>query len=142
MALLLALGIATQNVPGFRFESGLLLLLALLMVATLIVFAFRPPTTRLQPQSLIVRRLGSSLEIDRDHFLGYSIRRALRVAGGEFASSNRSLFVSYKGDDGSENIVPACWSYRWLGLRSAKEQAVAEKDLDHWRSEVSASRAS
>jgi len=135
-AVLLMLGLSTHSLPGFGFESGVLLLLGLLLAVSLIVLGIRPPAIRLQPQSIVVNRLGRSVAIDRDHFLDYSFRRAPRVVGGESTSSNRSLVISYRRDSGEVGVVPAFWSYRWLGLLSAHEQESAKKDLDHWWSEA------
>ena len=140
--LLLTLGLATHSVKGFGFESTALLLFGALMVLSLIVIAIRPPSIRLQQQAIVIERLGRSVVIDREHFLSFTFRRASRVVGGESTSSNRSLFISSRRDDGSVDVIPAFWSYRWLGLLSASEQAVAEESLNHWQSEMSATPAS
>ena len=132
---LLALGLAFHFVPGLGFESGSLLLFAFVMVVGFVVLAIRPPATRLRHQALVVRKPFTSVVIDRGHYLGYAFQRASRVIGGDSASSNRSLVISYRSDDGSVHVIPAFWSYRWLGLLSIKEQTATAKMLDDWQSQ-------
>jgi len=120
------------NVKDSFWRTGAFIGIAVLLVT--VVVAARPPLLRVRPDGIWIRKFIGSLDVPRSEVVGYQLRHATRVIGGETNSENRQLFLDVRVN-GSIERIPAFWCYRFVGLLFSQECKRVDEILRRWMAE-------